>query len=777
MIIGASVKRKEDPRLLTGTGRYVDDVHLPGMLHAVIVRSPHAHATIRAVDDSAARAAAGVVTVVTAADLGDVKPIPIRLGPKASLAPFLQPPLARARVRYVGEPVAVVVAENRYLAEDAAEAVSVDYAASPPVHDAEQAQRDDTPLLHAPSSGNVFDLLETVVGDPSAALAGAAVRVQRRFTVQRHAAVPMETRGLVATRDATTGLLTVWGPTKVPHFNRSVLADLLRYPIERIRFIEPDVGGGFGARGEFYPEDFLIPWAAVRLNRPIKWIEDRREHLVATNHSREQIHEIEIGATRDGRIVAIVDHITVDMGAYLRTHGITVPELTGAMLPGPYAVPNYAVRISCVATNKTPTGTYRAPGRFEGNFVRERAVDMLALAAGLAPDEVRRRNFIPPDAFPYDVGTFALGEPITYDVGVYVSTLRRAMSDVGYERWRDEQRRARAQGRYIGLGLACFVEKAGPGPFETARVEVGVDGGVTVFSGGASVGQGLETVLAQICAQELGVPYDDVTVRHGDTAEIAEGVGAWGSRLTVVGGAAVMYAAQSVRQRLLDRAARWLEAPRQELVLDGGRAWVRGAPGRAVTVRELAAGAGAGAGGDTGLSASHKFHVTKMTYPYGAHVAVVDVDVDTGQIRVLDYAIAYDVGRAVNPRLVRGQLEGGLAQGLGGALLEEFVYGDDGQMLSGTFMDYLLPTAMEMPDRVAVAILEETPTPLNPLGVKGAGEGGTAAAGAAIANAVADALRPLGVEIASLPLSPERVLAAIRDVRSGGARAVDAPRA
>ncbi|MGQ0570352.1 MAG: xanthine dehydrogenase family protein molybdopterin-binding subunit [Armatimonadota bacterium] len=765
MIVGASVKRKEDPRLLTGAGQYVDDVRLPGMLHAVIVRSPHGHARIRGIDATAARALPGVELIVTAADLGDMKPIPVRLGPKPSLVPFLQVPLARDRVRYVGEPVALIVAASRYVAEDAADLLTVDYEGAPAVTTVEQALSSETPALHDHTSSNLAERLESVIGDPNRALAGAEVRLRRRFTIQRHTGVPMETRGLVASYDAGAGLLTVWGPTKVVHFNRRVLADLLGVSDERIRLIEPDVGGGFGVRGEFYPEDYLIPWASMRLGRPVKWTEDRREHLVATNHSRQQVHDVEVGATSDGRLLALVDRITVDMGAYLRTHGVTVPELTGAMLPGPYSIPHYRCEVSCVVTNKTPTGTYRAPGRFEANFVRERVIDVLAQAVGKDPAEIRRLNFIQPEAMPVSIGTAALGQPITYDVGDYASTLDAALRAINYDEHRRRQTEARAQGRHIGIGLACFVEKAGPGPWEAARVEVDGDGRVIAYSGAASLGQGLETVLAQICAEELSLSLDDVTVVHGDTSVVPEGIGAWGSRATIVGGSAVLFAAREVKDRMLDRAAQRLEASRDDLVVGNGRVWVRGTPGRTMTFKELVADGGppsTPAAAEAALSATHRYHASKMTYPYGAHAAVVEVDPDTGRIGVLDYAIAYDVGKAVNPMLVEGQMVGGLAQGVGGALLEEITYSDDGQLLSATFMDYLLPTSMEMPRRVAVRILEETPTPLNPLGAKGAGEGGTAGAGAAIANAVADALRPLGVEITDLPLSPDRILALIR---------------
>jgi carbon-monoxide dehydrogenase large subunit len=752
VLIGARVKRKEDPRMLTGRAAYVADLAFPGMLHAAVVRSPHAHAAILGVDAGRARALPGVALVVAAADVGHVPPIPIRLGPDPALTPFLQRPLAVERVRYAGEPVALVVAENRYLAEDAADLVQVYYAPLAPLPGAEAALAAGAPVLHDRAATNAAATFEAVVGDPDRALAEAPLRIRERFAVQRHTGVPMETRGVIASLDPAAGMLTVWGPTKVPHFNRRVLAELLGRPVERIRFIEPGVGGGFGIRGEFYPEDFLIPWAAARLGRPVKWIEDRREHLLAANHSREQTHDFELGATRDGRLVAVVDRVTVDMGAYLRTHGISVPGLTAAMLPGPYRIPNYRCAVACVLTTKTPTGTYRAPGRFEATFVRERAMDMLARAAGLDPVEVRRRNLIAPAAMPYAVGTRGLGESTVYDTGDYASALDAALRAGAYRGLRTQQAAARARGRFLGIGLACVLEKAGLGPWEAARVEIQPSGRTVVYTGLAALGQGTETVLAQICADTLGLALDDVDVVHGDTAAVPEGIGSFASRGTAVGGSAVLLASRAVRHRLLDAAARRLEVSPRDLVLERHRVVVRGAPARGIAVADLAAAAGPG-----GLSAAERFEAPRMTYPYGTHLAAVEVDPETGVVTPLRYAIAYDVGRAVNPMLVEGQLAGGLAQGLGGALHEELAYDAAGQLLSATLMDYVLPGPVEMPAALSIAVLEETPTPLNPLGAKGAGEGGTAGAGAAIANAVADALRPLGVEIRALPLSPSRV--------------------
>lgn len=499
----------------------------------------------------------------------------------------------------------------------------------------------------------------------------------------------------------------------------------------------------------------------------MQWIEDRREHLMATNHSRQQHHDIEIGFAGDGRIVALVDRFMVDMGAYIRTHGVTVPELTAALLPGPYRIPNYSCQVRCLLTNKTPTGTYRGPGRFECTFVRERLMDIAAQKLGIDLLELRRRNFVTPAEMPYEVGSGSLNQKTVYDCGDYRSALDQALEAVGYEAARVEQAEARRRGRYVGIGVGCLVEKAGLGPWEYARVEVDGTGHVVVYSGIAAVGQGIETTLAQVTADELNVSPEAITVVHGDSAQVPFGVGGFASRGASVALPAAMEAARKVRAKIVRVAASLLEAAGEDLVLEEGTVHVRGLPDKRVTFRELARAAVPGPPGmEPGLYAAHFFEAPKMTYPYGTHVAVVEVDPDTGCVTLLKYAIAYDIGRAVNPMIVDGQLVGALAQGIGGALFEELVYDDQGQPLTTTFMDYLIPTSMEMPASTEVRILEETPTPLNPLGVKGVGEGGSSGCGGAIANAVADALAPLGVSITALPLSPDRLLTLIRAVRA-----------
>ena len=764
--IGRSMRRKEDQRLLTGRGKYAADFRLPGMVHGAVLRSPHAHARLGTIRTKAALDLPGVVAVVTAQDLGDIGRIPVRLGPRPSIVACLQPPLARDKVRYVGEPVAFVVAENRYVAEDALELLEVAYEPLPTVADARTAVERAAPMLHEAIDGNVVATLDTRRGDAEAAMAAAHTRVRERFAVQRHTGVPMETRGLSAVFEAGTGMLRLWGVAKVPHFNRRVLADLLEYPEHLIQFVELEVGGGFGIRGEFYPEDLLVPWTAMRIGRPVQWIEDRREHLMAANHSRQQWHETELGFDANGKIVALVDRFLTDMGGYIRTHGVLVPELTGALLPGPYRIPNYLSEIRCVMTNKTPTGTYRGPGRFECTFVRERLMDIAATRLGVDPLELRRRNFVTPAEMPYEVGGASLNQRTVYDCGDYASALDKALDALDYADARAAQAKARQEGRYVGIGIASLVEKAGLGPWEYARVEVDATGHVVLYSGVAAVGQGIDTTLAQVCADELNVAPESITVVHGDSARVPFGVGGFASRGASVALPAAAAAARKVRDKILRVAAATLEAAPEDLVVADGAVFVRGLSERRATFRELARAAVPGPPGmEPGLYATDFFQAPKMTYPYGTHAAMVEVDIDTGEVKILRYAIAYDIGKAVNPMIVDGQMIGALAQGIGGALYEELVYDEQGQLLTSTFMDYLMPTAMEMPAVTAVRILEETPTPLNPLGVKGAGEGGSSGCGGAIANAVADALAPLGIAITALPLTPDKLSALIRAAR------------
>ncbi len=748
--IGTPALRKEDWPLLRGEGCFVADFKREGMLHAFIVRSPLAHARFSRIDRSAALEAEGVIDVITAEDLPDRgRPIPTRMFHDEASTGFLQRPLADGVVRYSGEPVAVVIAATRYLAEDAAELLSIDYEPLDVVLDPDDAIASDATLLQPRSGTNVAGRLSVGHGDIESALAEAHLVVSDEFHIQRHAAVPLETRGLVAEYDPEREAITVWGAAKIPHVNKRILASLLGWEDQdRVRMVELHVGGGFGARGEFYPEDYLVPLAAMRTGRPVCWIEDREENLRACNQSREQVHRAALAVAEDGTFLGLRDTFINNTGAYVRTHGMTVPGLTVSMLPGPYRWAAYLGEYSSVVTNKTPGGTYRSPGRFEANFVRERLVDMAARGLGMDPIEIRRRNLIHRDEFPHDTGTLFDGHPVVYDSGEYELLLDRAVKTFDYEglkRWRAA---APAAGRRRGLGVAYFVEKAGPAEREYARIELNARGDVFVYSGTASIGQGVETVLAQICATHLGLPYERIRVVHGDTDAIPEGMGAFGSRASMLGGAAVMKAAEHMRATLLQAAAELLEAAPADLVLGDHGVSVVGAPSRLVGFDALVE-----AGGGV-IAVEDRFECDLLGFPYGVHLAAVEVDTETGQVDVHRFGVAYDIGRVINPVLVRGQIAGGFAQGIGGALLEEFSYDAGGQPQSASFMDYLLPTSQEVPD-VEMLVTEDAPTPLNPLGVKGAGEAGTAGVGAAIANAVADAL---GVAVTRLPLSPQRVM-------------------
>jgi len=761
MTVGARVPRKEDSRLLRGRGAFADGFHARGELWARIVRSPVAHGRVRAVDLSKARRAAGVVAAVSAADLPPGLVIPVRLVLRGlPLTEYLQPVLAAGVVRYVGEPLAVVVAEDGYAAEDAAELADLDIEPLPPVLDAAAAAAPGAvPLFPA---GNVAADFSMGYGDADAAFGRAARMVETEIEIGRHTGVPLEPRSLLAEPDSRTGGLSITGMTKVPVFNRDVLAGLLGIDETLIHVRAVDAGGGFGVRGEFYPEDYLVPWLALALGRPVKWAEDRAEHLVAVNHSRQQVHRISAAFDSSGRILALADDILHDNGAYCRTHGIAVPELTVAMLPGPYRVPAFRGRIRVVLTNKTPCGTYRAPGRFEGTTAREQLLDVAADQLGIGRAELRRRNLLGPGELPCRRPLSTLGTDMVLDAGDYPALLAAAETEAARLGYHADVDRGRAAGRRRGLGLAVFLEKSGLGPQDTADVMVSKTGTVHVYSGGTSLGQGIETVLAQIAADALGVGTDTVQVVNGDTALQPFGSGSWASRSTVVAGNAVHAAATAVAGRARQLAARMLEAAEDDLITAEGTIAVRGDPRSVVSLAQVARAAAPASGylrpGEpAGLAARRRFDVNHMTYPYGVHIAVAEVDPGTGEVRVLRYLVAYEVGRAVNPALVEGQLRGGVAQGIGGSLLEEFSYDETGQPQAVTFMDYQMPTAAEIPP-IDVLVAQEAPAPGNPLGVRGAGEGGISAAGAAVASAVRDALGLAG-SVGRLPLTPDRVAA------------------
>ena len=575
----------------------------------------------------------------------------------------------------------------------------------------------------------------------------------------------METRGLVAGYDAASGVLTVWGQTKVPHTNRRVLADHLGIAEENIHFIEPDVGGGFGIRGEFYPEDFLIPFAAMRVGRPVKWIEDRLEHLISANHSREVLCEVEIAANNDGVLLGLRAVVYGDMGGYVRTHGSVVPALTAGMMTGPYRIPAFQASVNCLMTNKVGAGTYRGPGMYEGCFIRERMLDMVAGDLGLDPAELRLKNLIQPSEMPFTVGPTRIEGIITvYDSGDYPSAFKRVLEEIDYAALSPLQGQNR-DGKYYGVGIACYVEPTGYGPYEGARIVVGDEGRIDVYLGITSLGQGHETVMAQICADSLDMPMDAIRVFHGDTGYLPRSVGTFGSRATVMAGNAIVVACRALKDRILDVAAGYLDTETSSLGFRGGEVYRKGVEGGGAALRlaEVVrlAETGASDSGTPGLEVTEYFRMEERTYAYGAHAAHVAVDPETGKLEVLRYVIVEDVGRCVNPLMMHGQSVGGAAQGIGGTILEELVYNEDGQLLTGTFMDYLLPTSRDIP-HIESVILEEAPSPLNPLGVKGAGEGSILATGAALANAVANALGALAVDVTALPLSPNRIRELIR---------------
>jgi carbon-monoxide dehydrogenase large subunit len=764
--IGAPIRRREDFRLLTGRATFTDDIKLPHMLHAVFLRSPHAHARLISIDATRALALPGVVAVFTYQDItAFAKPIPVRLYPLPGLERFLQYPLARDTVRYVGDPIAVVVAESRYIAEDALDAIDVGYEPLPAVTDVHESLRHQV-VIHEETCTNLAAQYTLAVGDVEGAFRTAPYTRKETFKVHRHTGNPLETRGLVASYDAGRDAFTVWGPTKVPHFNRAILASFLDIPEAQIHFVEVDVGGGFGIRGEFYPEDVVIPLAAMKLGRPVKWIEDRLEHLQAANHSRDVLCEIEVAAQRDGTLLGLRAHVYGDMGAYIRTHGGLVPSSTAALLTGPYRLAAYQCTVSCVLTNKMGLGTFRAPGRYESCFVRERLLDMMAADLRLDPVELRLKNFVQPSDMPYTVGQTRLNTPPTvFDSGNYPAALRRALDHIEYGRLKSLQG-VYEGGKYHGVGIGCFVKNTGQGPFEGARVVVNGANNIAVYLGISSLGQGHETTMAQICADSLRVAIDSITVLHGSTDLMPFGVGTFGSRGTVMAGNAVHLACQKLRDKALATAGRHLGIDTDRLEFRDGGIYRQGAAGEALLgLDDLVRLAGPTGHHDTdepGLEATAYFNSDQLTYSYGSHVAYVAVDPETGKIEVRRYVVVEDIGRCINPLIVHGQTVGAAVQGIGATVLEELVYGENGQLLSGTLMDYLLPTSTDAP-AIDSIILEEAPSPLNPLGVKGAGEGGIVATGAALANAVSHALAPLGIQITELPLSPNHLRALNRE--------------
>ena len=761
--VGAAVTRGEDQRFLTGTARFVDDLRFERMAHAAVLRSPHANARILGIDSAAAQALPGVLLVLSAADLGEQRAqIPIRLAPLPGLERFLQHTIAGDRGRFVGEPVVLVVAESRYIAEDALDLISVTYEPLDPVTTIVQAMQDRS-LVHEAVGSNVASHYHVSRGDPDRAFSGADYTRKERFRCHRHTAAPMETRGLVAEWDGA--LLRVWGATKVPFFNRRLLAKMLSLPQSAVDMVETDIGGGFGVRGEFYPEDFLVPYAAVRLRRPVKWIEDRREHLIATNHARETECELEIAMKRDGTVVGLRAKVMADLGAYVRTGGAVALVCVTKFLPGPYRIADYGCEVFALMSSKTPVGTYRGPGSYEANFFRERLIDMAASDLGLDPVAVREKNLVSAAEMPYGIGKLVPYEPPDeYDSGDFHSAFHQGLAAIGYASL--PKHGAAIDGRLHGAGIVCFASSTGAGPSESARIVARPDGGYEIYSGVTTMGQGHETVFAQIAADELGAPLAAFRVFHGSTAFVDEGWGTFHSRAIAVGGSAVKLAAQTLREKLIALAATRSGLPAAALRLQEG-AVLRADDGS--TVFDVGRLAGAAQAGDAeALEATQvktRFDVKSRTYSYGTHVAHVAVDPQTAQVKVLAYVALEDVGHVINPLLADGQAVGGAVQGIGATFLDELIYDENAQLITGSFADYLVPTSTDAPPIIAVT-LEEAPSAHNPLGAKGAGEGAIGATGGAIANAVADALSPVGVKITELPLSLNKLAAGIRAART-----------
>jgi len=760
-LLGQRIRRKEDPRLIQGRGHYVDDLKLDGMLHMAFVRSVHSNARLKSVDVSAAKAMRGVVEVLTGRELTALGLIPCAAGMEGAKTPD-HPCLAGDRVRYVGEPIAAVIATDRYLARDAADKIDVDYEALPAITDPEKALERSSPRVHEKFPDNLAFEAKLDGGDWKAVEADKSLKViKQRLVNQRLGPVAMETRGVIASFSPGEDTLTVWSSTQIPHLLKTQLALMTGIDEAHCRVIAPEVGGAFGSKLNLYAEEGVACFASRKLGKPVKWIEGRRENLLATIHGRDQINHLEIYVRPDGKVVGIKCIVIADLGAYYQLLTPAIPTLTALMILGCYNIPNVHVETKGVFTNKMATDAYRGAGRPEATYIIERAMDLVAQELGLDPVEVREKNFPSPKDFPLSLPT-----GVTYDTANYQKTLKKVLKLAGYSKLRTEQERLRKKGKYIGIGLSTYVEICAMGPssrmpaggWEFGMVRVECTGKVTVMSGTSPHGQGEETTFAQIVAEGLGIPYDDVTVLHGDTAAVQQGIGTFGSRTTAVGGTAIHTATERIKKKMARIAAHKLGVKPGELgfaegkiqTADGTKSVAFGdVVAEAYFARQLPPGI------EPGLTEQCVFEPPNYTFPFGAHIAVTEVDGDSGEVRLRNYYAVDDCGRILNPMLVDGQVHGGIAQGVGQALWEELVYDENGQLVTGSLMDYAVPKAHQFPWLTTENT--ETRTPVNPLGVKGVGEAGTIGSTPAVVNSVVDALRPFGVRHIDMPLKPEKI--------------------
>ena len=767
-LIGSRIKRREDPRLIQGLSHYVDDIKLVNTLHCTFLRSDYAHADIKSINTEAAENLSGVVKVITGADIqGKVGSIPCAAEIEGLKVPD-HPALAVDRVRFVGEPIAAVVATDPYIARDALDLIEVEYDELPVVVDLDKAIESDSTVIYDEFDDNIAFTMPLDAGDVDAAFAEADHVVSQRFVNQRLIPNSIEPRGVLAEYLPGEGTLTVWSSTQVPHHLKTILSLLLDFPEQLVRVIAPEVGGGFGSKLNVYPEEAVVAYLATQLRKPVKWIEKRSEGFTTTIHGRDQVDYVDMAVKNDGTITAIRAKLLANMGAYHQLLTPIIPVLTYLMMSGAYKIPNIKLELIGVFTNKMATDAYRGAGRPEATHIIERMVDLAAQKLGMDPKEIRFKNFPQPDEFPLEMAT-----GVTYDSGNYQMSFNKALDAVDYASLRTRQAELRGQGRYMGIGIATYAEICGMGPsvgvagggWESGTVRIERTGKVTVLTGVSPHGQGQETSFAQIVADEYGISIDDIVVIHGDTGRQPQGIGTFGSRATAVGGAALIIATKQVKEKMAQIAAHMLEANADDLVFEDGNIFVQGSPGSAVTFADVATTAHVAVNlppdVEPGLEATHFFEPSNFTYPFGAHISIVEVDPETGEIDLQRYVAIDDCGNIINPMLVDGQVHGGIAQGLGQAMYEGAVYDENGQLLTGSFMDYAIPKATQVPRFETEHTT--TPSPVNPLGVKGVGEAGTIASSPCLVNAVVDALSPFGITDIDMPMTPNRVWQAIQD--------------